>query len=322
MKIGILGTGRLLDKVAPTLQALECTELYAIASKSPERAQSRKAEYGFKKAYGSYEELLCDPEVELVYVITPHSRHYEDIMAAMKHGKPVLCEKPFTVNARQARAVRAYSKENRIFAAEAIWTRYMPSVKMIKEAMESGIIGEIMALSANLHYPITYKKRIVDPALAGGALLDVGVYGINFASMFFGDDIERVESSVQMMESGVDAQENITLFYRDGKMAAISAGVLSRSDRKGIIYGSKGYIVVENINDPQSVAVYDEDDRLLIFSSVPDQISGYEYEYMEAVESVKKRMTGCPSMPLDETIRMLEIMDELRASWGLVYPCE
>ena len=170
--------------------------------------------------------------------------------------------------------------------AEAIWTRYMPSRNMIQEIIDSGIIGDISVLTANLSYPISHKERIMRPELAGGALLDIGVYGVNFAMMHFGTDIERIESSVRMTDTGVDAMESITIFFRGGRMAVLTHDIYSRSDRKGIFY-EKGYIIVENINNPQSISVYDTEDRLVRRMDVPKQISGYEYEVLECIDAVR-----------------------------------
>ena len=322
MKIGILGAGKIAHVVAQTLAELEEIECYAAASRTREKADSFARQYGFEKAYGSYEEMLSDPEVELVYVATPHSHHYENMIRCMERGKPVICEKAFTINSRQAEKVKAYSEAHRIFAAEAIWTRYMPSRAIIQRVLDSGVIGKVTALTANLHYSISQNERIVRPELAGGALLDVGVYGINFALMHFGADIERIESAVQLTDTGVDGTENISIFYKDGRMAAISAGIWSRSDRQGVFYGEKGYIVVENINNPQSVSVYDDADRLLERIEVPQQISGYEYEFIESVKAIRAGRTESWSMPLAESVHVMEIMDSLRRQWGLQYPQE
>lgn len=322
MKIGILGTGRIAHTVAPAWVALPEIECYACASRTPGKAEEFAREFGFEKAYTSYEEMLQDPQVELVYVATPHSHHYEHMMLCMEHGKPVICEKAFTINAAQAEKIKAYSEEKGIYAAEAIWTRYMPSRDMIQKIVDSGIIGQVNTLTANLSYKIDGKQRIVDPALAGGALLDIGVYGLNFALMHFGDDIDRIESSVQLTPEGVDSMETITIFYKNGRMAVLTHSIYARSDRKGIFHGDKGYIVVENINNPQSVSVYDDKDNLLQFHEVLPQINGYEYEFSEAVRCIREGRTESNSMPLAESVKVMKIMDALRAKWGVVYPQE
>ena len=322
MKIGILGAGNISRKVAPALVALPEIECYAVASRDLKKAQFFAEEFGFAKAYDSYEALVSDPAVELVYVATPHSHHYEHMMLCLEHGKNVICEKAFTMNAQQAKRICAAAKERGLYAAEAIWTRYMPSRKMIQEILDSGIIGKPNTLTANLSYVISGVRRIYDPALAGGALLDIGVYGLNFALMHFGSDIVRMESSVTKMDTGVDGMEVITLHYRDGRMAVLTHSVYCRSDRMGIIHGDKGYLVVENINNPQSIQVFDTEDRLLARYTVPEQVNGYEYEFAEAARCIAEGKLEADSMPHADTIEVMELMDSLRKSWGVVYPQE
>ena len=322
MNIAFIGAGRIANTLASTMARMEDVNLYAVAARDLSRAQAFAAQYGFDKAYGSYEEMLCDPQVELVYIATPHSHHAQHMKLCIEHGKNVLCEKAFTLNAAQAREVAALAKEKGVYVAEAIWTRYMPSRQLINEALASGVIGNVSTLTCNLSYPVTYKERIIRPELAGGALLDVGIYGLNFALMHFGDDILRTDSSVAFTDTGVDAQETITLHYRDGKMAVITAGVLARSDRKGIFYGDKGYIIVENINNPQSISVYNLSDELVEKIEVPAQITGYEYQIREAMARIRAGQLESASMPLSESIAVMERMDSLRKDWGLVYPME
>ena len=322
MNIGFIGAGRIANTLASTMARMEDVNLYAVAARDLGRAQAFAAQYGFDKAYGSYEEMLRDPNVELVYIATPHSHHAEHMKLCIAHGKNVLCEKAFTLNAAQARQIAALAREKGVYVAEAIWTRYMPSRAMIDEILASGIIGNVTALTATLCYPVAYKERCIRPELAGGALLDVGVYCLNFALMHFGDDIKRMDSSVRMTDTGVDGQESITLHYRDGKIAVLTAGILSRSDRKGIFYGDKGYIIVENINNPQSISVYDLTDTLVKKLDVPAQITGYEYQIREAMARIRAGETESASMPLDTTIAVMERMDALRKDWGLIYPME
>ncbi len=322
MKIGVLGTGGIVKSITSTLARMENAECYAIASRTQERAQEAAKEYGYAKAYGSYEELVADPEVELVYIATPHSRHYQDMKLCIQHKKPVLCEKAFTMNSQQAREIKELAEREGVFVAEAIWTRYMPSRSLIQEMLDSGIIGTVSTLTANLSYVINHKERIISPELAGGALLDIGVYGLNFAIMHFGTGIERIESSVQFTETGVDGRESITIFYKDGKMAVLTHDIYARSDRKGIFYGDKGYMVVENINNPQLISVFDMEDNLVKSMKIPEQISGYEYEFIECMERIQQGEIQSSSMPLEDSIFVMEIADNLRKQWGLVYPQE
>lgn len=322
MKIGILGAGSIAGRVCGAITKLDSVELYAVASRSLEKAKAFAAQYGAKKAYGSYEQMLADPKVELVYIATPHSHHFAHMQLCLAYGKHILCEKAFTQTAAQAKEIIALAREKGVYLAEAIWTRYMPSRYLINEVIESGIIGKVSTLTANLSYPISTRPRITDPNLAGGALLDIGIYGLNFALMHFGKDYSRIETSVQMLPSGVDGMETITIFYEDGRSAVLTHSVYGRSDRKGIFYGEKGYIIVENINNPQSIQVFDLDDQMIASYAVPPQINGYEYEFVEAEKCIREGLTESKSMPLDETLYVMELMDSIRAKWGMVYPIE
>lgn len=323
MKIGILATGPMAHQFTDTLVLMkDVVELEAVASRDLNKAENFKNEYGFKKAYGSYEELVKDKDVELIYIATPHNRHAEMMKLCIENHKAVLCEKAFTVNAKEAKEIKELAKKENVFVAEALWPRYMPSRKIINDLVYSGIIGKPDVLEGNLSYVIHEHARIVDPKLAGGALLDIGVYGLSFALQVFGNDIERIESSVQMTDTGVDGRETYTIFYKDGRMAVLSHSIYSRGDRKGIIHGDKGYITVENINNPFNINVYDTNDNLIKHVDIPKQISGYEYEVNECAECLKKGLLEAPSMPLDDSIELMEIYDKLRESWNLKYPFE
>lgn len=321
-KMAIMGAGHIAEKMAQTMQALKSVRCYAVASRDIKKAEAFAKKFHFQKAYGSYEELVQDPQVELIYIATPHSHHYACAKQCLQNGKAVLCEKAFTVNAVQAEELVAISREKQVLLAEAMWTRYMPMVGMMREVLQSGIIGSPSLLTANLGYQLEDKQRVVDPALAGGALLDVGVYTLNFASMMFGDDIVKVESSCIYTDSGVDASDSITLHYRDGRMAVLCSTMRGVSDRKGIIYGSKGYLIVENINNFESVTAYDKNNKKLIRLKCPRQITGFEYEVQACVKALEQGKIECEQMPHIQILNMMRLMDECRRQWGMKYPCE
>lgn len=322
MKVGILGAGAIAEVLSRTINEMSDAECYAIASRSIEKAEKFKEKFNFQKAYGSYEELVKDPLVDLVYIATPHSRHFEDMKLCIEHKKAVLCEKSFTVNAAQAREIKELAHKNNVFVTEAIWTRYMPSRKLIKDTIDSGIIGDVDFITANLSYANSKIERMYNPNLAGGSLLDLGVYGINFVSMIFGDDIQRIDSSVIFTDTGVDGKESITMIYPNAKMATITHNFYSRGDRKGIIHGEKGYMVVENINNPNSIKVFDIEDKLIKEVEIPKQITGYEYQVMECNKCLKEGRIESYSMPLDETIKIMDVMDSIRKDWNMKYPFE
>ncbi|MDE6406210.1 MAG: Gfo/Idh/MocA family oxidoreductase [Lachnospiraceae bacterium] len=322
MKIGILGAGRIAATLAETMNRMTEVECYGVASRDLEKAKSFADEHGFQHAFGSYGDMLADKDVELIYIATPHSHHYEHIKMCLDAGKHVLCEKSFTVNEKQAAEVFRAAKERKLLLTEAIWTRYMPSRKIINDLLAEKVVGDVMKMTANLNYPLLDKERIVKPELAGGALLDVGIYPLNFAYMHFGDDVKEMHSAAQMTSDGVDGENGMLLLYEDGRMAVLNSGIHGKSDSQGVFYGSEGCMVVENINNPEAIKIYDKDRNLVREIKVPDQISGYEYEIMETISCIKEGKLECPSMPHEETLKMMRVMDELRASWGMKYPKE
>lgn len=322
MKIGIMGAGGIAATLAETMNKMPEVECYGVASRDLAKAQKFIEKHGFQKAFGSYEEMMEDPEVELVYIATPHSHHYRNMKMCLEAGKHVLCEKAFTVNAGQAEAIFRLAKEKNLLVTEAIWTRYMPSRKMIKDLLDEKVIGDVRKLTANLSYHVCKVERIVRPELAGGALLDLGIYPLNFACMNFGDCISEIKSAVQLTDTGMDGENVMTLFYEDGKVAVLTSGIYGLSDRQGIFYGSKGYMVVDNVNNPNGIKVYNENRELIRDLAVPQQISGYEYEILETIDCIKNKKMECPSMSHEDTVKMMRIMDGLREEWGVRYPEE
>ena len=221
MRVGIIGAGGIAHKMAQTLSRMTEAEAYAIASRTAGKSEAFARQYGMSRAYGSYEALLEDDAIDLVYIALPHSHHCEWTLAALDAGKHVLCEKAFAANAAQARRMLTRAKEKKRLLAEAIWTRYMPSRGLISEVIASGRLGQIVALSANLGYRIDGHERIIRPELAGGALLDLTVYPLNFAAMVLGNDVKRIAASCVMTETGVDGMDKVLLEYAGGQAASL-----------------------------------------------------------------------------------------------------
>jgi len=322
MKVGILGAGRIAATLAETMNKMPEVECYGVASRNLEKAEVFVKDHGFQHAFGSYEDMLADQEVKLIYIATPHSHHYQHIKMCLNAGKHVLCEKSFTVNEKQAAEVLRMAKEKNLLLTEAIWTRYMPSRKIIDDLLAEKVVGDVRKMTANLNYPLLEKERIVKPELAGGALLDVGIYPLNFAYMHFGDGVKEIHSAAQMTDAGVDGENGMLLLYDDGRMAVLNSGIHGKSDSQGVFYGSKGCMIVENINNPEAIKIYDTEANLVREIKVPEQISGYEYEILETISCIEEGKSECPSMPHAETLKMMRVMDELRASWGMKYPEE
>ena len=333
VNVAILGAGSIARTMADTLVRMAADERYrdlihpyAVAARDLERAEAFRAAYGFDKAYGSYEEMVADPLVDLVYVATPHNFHAEQAIMCLKAGKNVLVEKAFTANAAQARELLDVAHETGLLATEAIWTRYQPSRTIINELIAGGELGRIRTVRAELGYEPHGRARITDPRLAGGALLDVGVYSLNFIDMAVGRDhgraVERFDTVMVPFDTGVDASNTTALVYDDGLLATATSSRSVTSDRYGVICGDEGYAVVENINNPAWIDVYGPDHTLRRHLSVPEQLTGYEYEVASAANALLDGLTECPEMPHEDTMRIMELMDAIRGRWGLVYPFE
>lgn len=323
--VGILGTGSIAQSMAFTLNALKDkggVVPYAIASRSLEKAEKFAQEWHFEKAYGDYEALVSDPAVDLIYIATPHSMHYEHALLSLNHNKNTLVEKSFTANANQTQELLSLAADKNVFLAEAVWTRYMPSRKIITDLLNSGAIGRLSILEATFSVPIHEIPRMHDPALCGGALLDLGVYVLTTASMYFGNKILKTYSSCTLYPTGVDATDNITFTYEDGKTAILHASMIEESHNCVKIYGSTGYLTWESNNNPHNIELHSSDGSLLQKISVPEQINGYEYEILACKRAIEDGKTECEDMPHAETLTIMKQMDSLRQEWGIKYPFE
>ena len=321
-RIGIIGAGWIADKMAQAIAPFKDMQVYAISSRSIEKAEAFAKEHDITKAYGSYEDMVADPAVDLVYIATPHSHHYEHSLLALEHGKHVLVEKAFTANADQAEKLINASRSKGLFITEAIWTRYMPLSHKVKGIMESGVIGEPRVLSATICYMMEHKERIVRADLCGGALLDLGVYALNFARMYFGTDIVRTVTNCHIGPTGMDMHESISLSFADGKMANLQAGALCLNDRQGIISGTEGYIRVDNINCPETIEVWRNYELVEKITKPEDMVNGYEYQVIECRRCIEAGLLESPMMPHEETISIMKQMDALRNEWGVIYPMD
>lgn len=320
--MAIMGAGNIATQMATAINGLEDVTAYAIASRDLSRAQEFADKYKFVKAYGSYEEMVKDEEIDLVYIATPHSEHYAHAKLCIEHGKAVLVEKAFTANAKQAKEIIELAESKGVFLTEAIWTRYMPGRKMIQDIIDSGKIGEVDSVEADFSIPICGVPRMHDPALAGGALLDLGMYTLTFASMFLGDDVVATRSRCLKYKTGVDATDFIELTYQNGKQAFLRTSMVSGSKNEGKINGTNGYIEVFNLNCLEKINVYDGDGQLKETLIPPQIVNGYEYEVMACQKAIKEGNLECEQMPHSETLLIMERMDELRRSWGVKYPFE
>ena len=322
IKFGILATGNIANSMAKAVQNLEETECYAAASRTYEKAKDFADKWGFQKAYGSYEELVNDSEVDLIYVASPHSHHYEHAKLCLEHGKHVLLEKAFTVNVSQAEELIALSERKGLLLAEAFWPRYMPTRKMLDDLIAQGTIGEVQAVMADFGAPLSHVERMWNPNLAGGALLDLGVYPINFALQIFQGQVKSIQSDAVMSPQGVDYMNGITLTFDDNRIAVLHSNMLACMGNRGVVYGDKGFIELYEINNPKEIRVFNQNKELTASYPAPEQINGYEYEALACVRAINAGQIECEEMPHSETLRLMKILDTVREQWGFKLPCE
>ena len=321
MRVGIIGAGWIAEKAAITLNGLTDCEAYAIASRTKEKAEAFAEKWKMRKAYGSYSELIADPSVDLVYVATPHSHHYDVTREALLAGKPCLVEKAFMANYRQAKAIVDLACDRNVFLAEAIWTRYQPVVKMMRELIGSRI-GTPRLVTATLGYSMGDKPRIMRADLCGGALLDLGVYALNFVRMFFDADIVSINSQCVKSETGMDLTNAMTLVLSNGVLCNLQSSAACVGDNIGVIAGTEGNLIIDNINNPQTITVNGPDRTYVETIRVPQQITGYEYQFVACRQALIDGLLEPKEMPLEETLYVMQLMDGLRKEWGVKYPMD
>ena len=323
LRWGILATARIARKFAAGLKSSECGELVAAGSRSQEKADAFGEELSIPRRHGSYQALADDGEVDAIYVATPHPMHKDAAILCLQAGKAVLCEKPFTVNAAQAEQVIAVARERGVFCMEAMWSRFLPSVQKAKEIVESGRIGELRMIMADFGFRTGWdpEGRLLDPELAGGGLLDVGIYPLSLAGMFFGE-AKEVASLAHLGETGVDEQAGIVIKYAGGRIGAMTTGVRIHTPMEAWLLGTEGKI---HLHHPWwrggKLTILKDQDELETIEP-PMVGNGYNYEADEVARCIAAGKTESDVMPLDETLSLIRTMDAIRAQWGLKYPME
>lgn len=322
MRVGIIGAGWIAEKAAITLNGMTDCAAYAIASRSLEKAEAFARQWNIPKAYGSYAELIADADVDLIYVATPHSHHYDVTREALLAGKPCLVEKAFMANLRQASEIVDLARERKVFLAEAIWTRYQPALGIVRQQIADGRIGTPKLITATLGYSMGQKPRIMRPDLCGGALLDLGVYALNFVRMFTDADITTIDGHCVKSDTGMDLTNAITLLLSDGLLANVQSSAACVGDNIGVIAGTEGNLIIDNINNPQRITVNKRDRVFVEEIHVPQQITGYEYQFSACRQAMEEGLLEPREMPHAETLYIMQLMDGLRAKWGVRYPMD
>jgi len=321
---GILGTGRIAHHFANGLKAVPDAELVAVGSRAQATADAFGDEFDVPTRYGSYVELASDPDLDAIYVSTPHQDHRESTLLCLNAGRNVLCEKPFAINAGEARDMVQAARANNRFLMEAMWTRFRPTMVKLRELIAEGAIGEPRFLSANIGWKSDFDPlfRLYNPDLGGGALLDGGVYPVSFASMVLGAP-SAIASVASLGETGVDEQEAIALAHPSGAVASIGVTIQASPISIGLILGTKGRIEVHHDwHRPEGLTYTPYGGEPQVFSYPQTEGNGYQYEAIEVGRCLREGLYESPVMPLDETISIMETMDALREQWGVRYPME
>jgi predicted dehydrogenase len=318
---GIIGLGRIAHKFAQDLKHIPGARLHAVAARDLGRAQAFGQQYGVTHAYGSYEEILTCPDIHAIYVATPHSSHAENTIMCLEAGVPVLCEKAFTVNARESLAMITASRKHATFLMEAFWTRFTPSTLFVLDEIAKGSIGEIVGLKADFGFKPTFdpSSRLFDPKLAGGALLDIGVYPLFLALLVLGKP-EEIMAKAYLGPTGVDEDTAFILRHQGNVLSHLHASIRMGTKTEAYIYGSKGTILMHSrFHEPCQVSLLREGQRPEVFQ-FPEPGFGYHYEAAEVMRCIRLGLKESPDLPLVFSQTMMEVLDEIRRYIGLVYP--
>ena len=319
---GFIGAGAIANRFMAGLMQVPDAYLAAVSSRTYEKARTFAGKYN-AKVYKSTEELIADEDVDIVYVATPHTVHRENTLMAIEMGKPVLCEKPMAPNAKMATEMVQAARKKRVYLMEAMWTRFFPAMKKVREWLDEGRIGKVQFVTADFGYyeEEDPSKIIFDPNTAGGSLLDVGIYPIAFAFMVFGKKPNRITGLADMALTGVDAAMGCTLGFEGGGLALLYSAMNAETPQVAEIIGQKGRIVIPQFWSPREAHLYIGGELIESFKG-DHEGEGYQFEIAAVQEDIRNGRLENELMPLHESIAIAEVMDELRSQWGLVYPFE
>ncbi len=320
---GILGTGAIARQFVEGLGELPEAEVLAVGSRSEASAEKFAEDRDIPRRYGTYEDLAADPDVDVVYVATPHPFHAENAELCLEAGKAVLCEKPFTVNAAEAERVVSLARERELFLMEGMWTRFFPLMERVRGMTSNGEIGELRMLTADfgVRFDLDPASRLFALELGGGALLDVGVYCVSLASMILGPPV-RAAGLSHLGETGVDEQAAVVLEHEAGRLSNLTMGIRTATPQEATVLGTEGYLKIHTPWWRPTTMTLSRPGREDETIEAPVTGNGFNYEAAEVMRCLHEGRTESDVMPLDETISVMRAMDDLRAAWDLRYPSE
>ncbi len=318
---GIVGTGNIAKIFARDMPYAEGAELVAVGSRSQESADVFAEMYDIPKRYSSYDGIVNDPDIDVVYVATPHPMHHDIVIRLLNAGKNVLCEKPMAMNVAETREMIEAARENERFLMEAVWTRFRPAMVKVREFIENGTLGDIQYMTVNMGWKNPYDPefRLYNKDLGGSALLDAGVYAVQMVQMVLGEPVEMV-SVATLGDSDVDENCMITTRHANGAVANAGITVRANSRNLAMIAGTRGSIVMDHDwHRPSTFTLYEDGKDPQPFDCSHEGV-GYQYEMMEVGKCLREGLTEHPVMPLDHTLMVAQIMQDAIRSWGVTYP--
>lgn len=322
-KWGIIGLGRIAETFAKGLSVLKNAELYAVASRTQENADRFGKKYHASKMYGSYEAVVQDQDVDVIYIATPHNSHCQNALLCLENKKPVLCEKPLAVNLMQVNKMISTAEKNNTFLMEAMWTRYLPKIEKAIQLIDDGKIGDIQYLRSDFGFyaPFNPDGRLYNPDLAGGSLLDIGIYPIFFALQFMGYP-NKITAHARLGQTGVDESCSMVLEYEDGRMAQLFSTILADTPMTTDISGSQGHLTfLKPLHAPADIYINNKKNEIKKYK-MNYKGNGYHYQAIEVMECLEKGLLQSEKISWDFSRNMMSLMDEVRKQIGLKYPFE
>ena len=320
---GIIGLGKIAAKFAEDLQRVKGAQLYAVASRSEERATEFAKRWNAPQTYGSYEALAAAPNIDVVYIATPHVGHAAATLLCLRSGKAVLCEKPFAMDSAEVAEMVSTARETKVFLMEAIWTRILPATLQLLEWIESGKLGRVQSLTADFGFRANPdpKRRLYNKALGGGALLDIGIYPVFLAQLLFGSPV-TIEGLARMGATGVDLEDNLLLRFANDQHARLHATLAHHTPSDAWIYGTEGRVHLKGRwHESKAVTLYPNEGDPVRVELAADFKGGrgYNLEAEHVMDCLQRGLTESPALPLDFSVQLMQTLDRIRAEIGLVY---
>lgn len=320
IKWGIIGIGKIAEKFATDLATVANAELYAVASTSLERAKDFAARYNAPYFYDSYESIFQTPDLDVIYIATPHTSHAENTILCLKNKMPVLCEKPFAMNLKQVQKMVESAHENDVFLMEAMWTRFTPAINKTLDLIAEGRIGKIKTIQADFGFvaPQLPEKRLFNLNLGGGALLDIGIYPAYLSLLLLGYP-SHIQAISNFGNTGIDETTSFILGYKNNATAILSCTLNARTRTEALIYGENGYIHIEGrFIDARKITLYETDRKPVIFR-FPRKTIGYNFEIEEVNRCLREGKNESDKMPLSMSVKLISLLDEIRQKAGIIY---